>query len=97
MENKKTINTVDVGNHFSFAKYLNENFSYLDNTDVGDVYKKNNEVGIYSEKDIYNEWLNLPSVIFAKRKVCKCDWNKQFKVFSSGAMTCKKCGGVIGN
>jgi hypothetical protein len=42
----------------SFAKYLNENFNYFDNTDVGDVYKDNDGQGLYSENDIYDEWLN---------------------------------------
>lgn len=47
-----------VADCFSFAKYLNENFYYFDNTDTGDVYKNNDEEGLYSEKDIYDEWLN---------------------------------------
>ncbi len=47
-----------VGDFFSFARYLNENFHYFDNTDVGDVYKDNDGQKIYSEKDIYSEWLN---------------------------------------
>jgi len=47
-----------VSDCFSFARYLNENFNYFDNTDVGDVYKDNDGQGLYSEKDIYDEWLN---------------------------------------
>ena len=47
-----------VSDCFSFARYLNENFHYFDNTDVGDVYKDNDGQGLYSEKDIYDEWLN---------------------------------------
>lgn len=47
-----------VSDCFYFAKYLNENFHYFDNTDVGDVYKDNDGQGLYSEKDIYDEWLN---------------------------------------
>ena len=47
-----------VSDCFSFARYLNENFHYFDNTDVGDVYKDNDGQELYSEKDIYDEWLN---------------------------------------
>ena len=43
---------------FSFARYLNKNFVYFDNTDVGDIYKNNNGQGLYSEEDIYNNRLN---------------------------------------
>ena len=47
-----------VSDCFSFAKYLNENFRYLDNTDIGDIYKGSDGQGLYSEEDIYDEWLN---------------------------------------
>lgn len=54
----KELSIHSVSDCFSFARYLNENFHYFDNTDLGDVYKDNNGQGLYSEKDIYDEWLN---------------------------------------
>lgn len=52
------LNLFSVSDCFSFARYLNENFHYYDNTGVGDVYKANDDQGLYSEKDVYREWLN---------------------------------------
>lgn len=57
-EKGKELSIHSVSDCFSFARYLNENFHYFDNTDVGDVYKDNDGQGLYSEKDIYDEWLN---------------------------------------
>ena len=56
--NQKELSIHSVSYCFSFARYLNENFHYFDNTDAGDVYKDNDGQGLYSEKDIYDEWLN---------------------------------------
>jgi hypothetical protein len=56
--NNEELNSRSVTDFFSFAKYLNNNFQYFDNTDVGDVYKDSKGKGLYSEKDIYNDWLN---------------------------------------
>jgi hypothetical protein len=57
-KNEKRLRIGSVSDCFSFARYLNENFHYFDNTDIGDVYKDNNGQGLYSEKDIYDKWLN---------------------------------------
>lgn len=46
-----------VNDLFSFADYLSKNFDFSDNTSIGNVYKNVNGV-IYSEQDIYDEWLN---------------------------------------
>jgi hypothetical protein len=50
--------THSISDLFSFAGYLNENFHYFDNTDLGDVYKDNDGDVLYTEEDIYDEWLN---------------------------------------
>ena len=57
LEKRVSVDSI-VSDFFSFAKYLNENFHYFDNTSVGDVYKDNDGQGLYSENDIYDEWLN---------------------------------------
>lgn len=57
-ERGKELSIHSVSDCFSFARYLNENFSYHDNTELGDVYKRNDDAGLYTEEDIYDEWLN---------------------------------------
>jgi DUF4097 and DUF4098 domain-containing protein YvlB len=54
----KELSIHSVSDFFSFARYLNEHFRYFDNTDVGNVYKDNDGQVLYSENDIYDEWLN---------------------------------------
>jgi hypothetical protein len=48
---------IDISVYFSFAKYLNENFEFFDNTDSGDMYRRKNDNGAYSEENIFKEWL----------------------------------------
>lgn len=44
--------------YHSFVKYLNDNYEYFDNIDIGDVYKSKNGDGISTENDIVEEWIN---------------------------------------
>jgi hypothetical protein len=57
-ERGKGLSMHSVSSYFSFAKYLDENFHCYTNIDGCDVYRDNSCQGLYSEKDIYDEWLN---------------------------------------
>lgn len=45
-----------VKDYFSFAKFLTENFEYLDNTNEGDIYTHKVSKKKYTEKEIFDEW-----------------------------------------
>jgi hypothetical protein len=48
----------DVSDMFSFAKYLEENYDYHDNTDEGDIYIHKGNKLKYTEDKIYLTWSN---------------------------------------
>lgn len=48
----------DVSGLFEFSKFLNDNFEYFDNIEVGDVYKCKLGTGLYSEKEVYEKYLS---------------------------------------
>lgn len=47
----------EVEKYFDFAKYLNEFYSWHDNTKDGDVYRHTSGV-VMDQKQIYNRWWN---------------------------------------
>ena len=53
-----TLKNERLANFFSFARYLNKNFNYFDNTEEGNIYKAKDGPAVFSENDIYDEWLN---------------------------------------
>ena len=47
----------NVSGLFEFSKFLNDNFEYFDNIEVGDVYKCKFGTGLYSEKEFDEKYL----------------------------------------
>lgn len=47
-----------VSDMFSFAKYLEENYDYHDNTEDGDIYMHKGNKLKYTEDKIYLTWSN---------------------------------------
>lgn len=54
----KLLNIPNVSGLFEFSKFLNDNFKYFDNIEVGDVYKCKLGTGLYSEKEVYDKYLS---------------------------------------
>ena len=44
--------------YFEFAKFLEDNFFYYDNTENGNIYKKYFREKSYTETEIFEEFLN---------------------------------------
>jgi len=43
---------------FEFSKFINDKYEYFDNIESGDVYKCKIGTGLYSEKEVYEKYLN---------------------------------------